>query len=56
MAVGPCRRVSGVLARAGLPLTFRIQHLGDVQVFLRHLEGSVQVANGVILDGCEEER
>lgn len=39
-----------------LNLTFCIQHLGDVQVFLCHLKGSVQVANGVILDGCDRER
>ena len=40
-----------VLLWARLTLTFCIQHLRDVQVFLCHLKGSVQVADGVILDG-----
>lgn len=31
--------------------TFSVKHLGDVQELLSHLEGSVQIANGVILKG-----
>lgn len=46
--------ITGVLAWAGLRLTFCIQHPGDVQVFLGYLEGSVKVANGVILGGLEQ--
>ena len=30
-------------------LTFSVEHLGDVQVLLSHLEGGVQVTDGVIL-------
>lgn len=32
-----------------LSLTFSVKHLGDVQELLSHLEGSVQVTNGVVL-------
>lgn len=31
--------------------TFSVKHLGDVQELLGHLEGSVQVTNGVVLRG-----
>lgn len=31
------------------PFTFSIEHLGDVQELLSHIEGGVQVANGVVL-------
>lgn len=31
--------------------TFSVKHLGDVQELLSNFEGSVQVANGVILQG-----
>ena len=37
------------LCKGSVRLTFSIQHLGDVQELLRHLEGGVQVADGVIL-------
>lgn len=31
--------------------TFSIQHLGDVQVLLRHIKGCVQIRERVILEG-----
>lgn len=31
-------------------LTFSVQHLGDVQVFLSHFEGVVQISHRVILE------
>lgn len=31
------------------PLTFCVQHFGDVQVFLSHVEGCVQVGHGIVL-------
>ena len=34
--------------------TFSIQHLGDVQVLLCHIEGRVQVCERVVLEGGEE--
>lgn len=43
--------------QARLTLTFCIQHLRDVQVFLCHLKGIVQVCDRVILgDGSEGRR
>lgn len=33
----------------GCPFTFSIKHLRDVQELFRHLEGSVQVTDGVVL-------
>lgn len=34
--------------------TFSVQHFGDVQVLLGHLERGVQVADGVVLPGRGE--
>lgn len=31
--------------------TFSIQHLGDVQVLLCHVEGRVQICEGIVLEG-----
>lgn len=31
-------------------LTFSVQHLGDIQVFLSHLEGVVQIGHRVVLN------
>lgn len=50
---GPARgaSVDGMrpAVRADEQLTLSVQHLGDVQVLLRHLEGVVQVGDGVVL-------
>lgn len=37
-------------------LTFGVQHLGDVQVLLGHLEGVVQVGYGVVLKRWQQRR
>lgn len=37
------------------PFTFRIQHLGDVQVLLGHIEGCVQICEWVVLEEEEDE-
>lgn len=34
-------------------LTFSVQHFGNVQVFLCHVEGCVQVGHGVVLSTAE---
>lgn len=44
-----------LVAQKESAFTFSIQHLGDVQVLLRHIEGRVQVCEWIILQGEEEE-
>lgn len=41
---------------SSIDLTFCIQHLRDIQVFLCHLKSSIQVSNWVILARQEGEK
>lgn len=41
-------------AQKGSPFTFSVQHLGDVQVLLCHIEGCVQICEGIVLEGKED--
>ena len=49
IAVFPVELLHAVVS--GFCFTFSIKHFGDVQELFSHLEGSVQVTNGVVLWG-----